>query len=64
MFEVEYEKFLQQQRESASGQRLEMLNRDLSGTKKLLEFVVWPVLKSFVGVILEYQIVSSIGVKV
>jgi hypothetical protein len=64
MFEVEFEKFLQQQRESASGQRLEMLNRDLSSTKKLMEVVVWPVLKSFEGVILEYEIVSSTGVKV
>jgi hypothetical protein len=32
MFEQEYEKFLASQRKSASGQRLEMLNKDLSGT--------------------------------
>jgi hypothetical protein len=64
MFEVEYEKFLHQQRTSASGQRLEMLSRDLSGTKKLLEVVVWPALNSFEGVILECEIMSSTGVKV
>ncbi|WP_239617459.1 hypothetical protein [Cohnella mopanensis] len=52
-----------QQRESATGQRLEMLNRDLTGTKKLLEVVVWAVLKSFEGVTLEYEMVSSTGVK-
>jgi hypothetical protein len=59
MFEMEYEKFLQQQRELARGQRLVMLNRDLSGTKKLLEVVVWPVLKSFQGVILEYEFLDK-----
>jgi hypothetical protein len=64
MFEQEYEMLLARQRKSASGQRLEMLNKDLSGTQKLLEVVVWPVLKSFEGITLEYELVSSKGAKI
>jgi hypothetical protein len=63
MFELEFETFLESQKKSATGQRLEMLNRDLSCTKKLLEVVVWPVLQSFKRIILEHEIMSSTGVK-
>lgn len=64
IFEEEYVKFLDEQRQSATGMRLEMLQRDLTGTKKLLSSVLWPVLKSFEGLILEYEIVSMSGVKI
>lgn len=63
MFEAEFEKFVALQRKSASGQRLEMLNRDLYGTKKMLEVTVWPVLGTFEGVILEYPFVGPGGAK-
>ncbi len=62
-FESEYERFLSEQRKGASGQRLEMLHRDLTGTKKLLEKVVWPAMKSFEGFELEYEIVTTSGIK-
>ncbi|WP_256760142.1 hypothetical protein [Cohnella sp. WQ 127256] len=42
MFEEEFEVFLEKQLKDASGQRLEMLKRDLTGTKKLLEVVDGP----------------------
>jgi len=62
MFEQAYEKFLQEQKAGAAGRRLEMLNLDLTGTKKLLEVVVWPVLRSFDGIVLEYEVLCSSGV--
>ncbi len=34
MFEQEYRRFLEAQRRSASGVRLEQLNKDLTGEKK------------------------------
>ncbi|WP_227013663.1 hypothetical protein [Paenibacillus psychroresistens] len=64
MFEQEYEVFLEAQRRSATGQRLEQLNKDLTGEKKLLKEVIWPVLKSFDGLIMEYELISSTGVKI
>ncbi|XID95419.1 hypothetical protein ACF3MZ_13260 [Paenibacillaceae bacterium WGS1546] len=64
MFEQAYEKLLKEQRESATGRRLEMLHLDLTGTKKLLEAVVWPVLRSFEGIILEHEIPNPTGVTV
>jgi hypothetical protein len=62
-FETEYAQLLADQRRGANGQRLEMLHRDLTGTKKLLEKVIWPALKSFSGIVLEYEIVTTSGVK-
>ncbi len=64
MFELEYEKFLAGQIASASGQRLEMLKKNMVGTKRLLEVVIWPALRSFEGVILEYEMIGSTGVKI
>jgi len=61
-FEPAYERFLQEQRGAATGRRLEMLGLDLFGTKKLLEIVVWPVLRSFRGIELEYPVVCASGV--
>lgn len=59
-----FEAFVEEQKRSASGQRLEMLKRDLTGTKKLLEVVVWPTLRTLDGIILEYEFVSSSGVRI
>lgn len=64
MFEQAYERLLKEQRESATGRRLEMLNLDLTGTKKLLEAAVWPVLRSFDGIILEYEMPNPTGVTI
>ncbi|MCD9024885.1 hypothetical protein [Cohnella silvisoli] len=64
MFEKEYEGFWNEQVRGAGGQRLEMLQRDLTGTKKLLEMVLLPVLGSFKGLVLEYEMVSLSGVKI
>lgn len=64
MFEKEYEIFWEEQVRSASGQRLEMLQRDLTGTKKLLEEALLPVLGSLDGLVLEYEMTSLSGVKI
>jgi hypothetical protein len=64
MFEEQYGKFLEEQRRSASGVRLEHLQKDLTGEKKLLNEVLWPVLKSFDGLIMEHEIVSMSGVRI
>ncbi|WP_027088131.1 hypothetical protein [Cohnella panacarvi] len=62
-FEEAFEAFLAEQRRNATGMRLEMLNKDLTGTKKLLE-MLWPVLGSFEDLILEYEVTSLSGVKI
>ncbi|BBI31692.1 hypothetical protein [Cohnella abietis] len=63
MFEKEFENLLKDQIRGASGQRLEMLQRDLTGTRKMLE-VLYPVLGTLDGLILEYEMVSFSGVKI
>jgi hypothetical protein len=62
-FEIEFERFLAGHIDSATGQRREMLKADLKGTNLLLEVVIWPALKSFEGVKLEYEMLTSTGVK-
>ncbi|MDB4866594.1 MAG: hypothetical protein JWR03_927 [Cohnella sp.] len=47
-----------------TGMRREMLDRDLTGTKKLLGEVLWPVFGSFDAMELEYELISITGVKV
>ena len=64
MFEQAFDRFLKEQQRQASGQRLEMLRRDMTGTKKLLESTLWPVLKTFDGMTLEYEMTSASGVKI
>jgi predicted transcriptional regulator len=64
MFEKEFNMFLAEQVRSAAGQRLEMLHRDLTGTKKLLEVVLLPVLGTFENLVLEYEMMSLSGVKI
>jgi hypothetical protein len=63
IFEEKYEIFWNDQIMGASGQRLEMLQRDLSGTKKLLEKVLLPVFGKLEGLILEYEILGLSGVR-
>jgi hypothetical protein len=64
MFEAEFAKFHEEQCRTASGQRLEQLKKDLTGEKKLLSTVLWPVLKSFEGLIMEYELVTILGTRI
>ncbi|QJD84400.1 hypothetical protein [Cohnella herbarum] len=64
MFEKEYEAFWKDQVRNASGQRLEMLHRDLTGTKIMLKTLLVPVFGSFEGLVLEHEMVSVSGVKI
>ena len=62
-FDRLFEDFLKQQIREADGQRQEMLQRDLTGTRKLLE-VLWPVLGTFADLELEHEMMSLSGVKI
>lgn len=62
-FEQAYHAFLERQKHLATGMRLEMLNRDLTGTKKLLE-VLWAVFGKFDDMELEFEQMSTSGVKI
>ncbi|MFC4776839.1 hypothetical protein ACFO9Q_08605 [Paenibacillus sp. GCM10023252] len=64
MFENEFEKFLEKQKSSAKGMRLELLNKDMTGEKKMLKEALYPVFRSFDGMILEHEVISSTGVKI
>lgn len=63
-FDSAFEALVEDQKRTASGQRLELLKKDLTGTKKLLQVVVWPTLQSLDGIILEYEFISSSGVRI
>lgn len=54
------ESFVEEQRASARGQRKELLEGDLTGTKKLLEHL-WTVLGTFEGIMLEYEFIGANG---
>ena len=54
------ERFVGEQRASARGQRKELLEGDLAGTRKLLEHL-WTVLGSFEGITLEYEFIGANG---
>lgn len=43
---------------------MEQLQKDLTGEKKLLGTILWPVLKSFEGLTLEYELVSISGMRI
>ncbi|MFC5402032.1 hypothetical protein [Cohnella soli] len=62
MFEAEFDAMLKKQTKEARGQRTEMLERDLAGTKLMLE-VLYPVLGTLEGIILEYEMTALSGVK-
>jgi hypothetical protein len=64
MFEKEFNEFLETQRKSASGLRLEQLQKDLTGEKKLIKEVLYPVFQSFDGLVMESELISSTGVKI
>jgi hypothetical protein len=64
MFEKKFNEFLEKQRESASVLRLEQLKKDLTGEKKLIKEVLYPVLLSFDGLVMESELISSSGVKI
>ncbi|MBB6732181.1 hypothetical protein [Cohnella zeiphila] len=59
-----FEGFLEQQKRTATGQRLEMLGKDLSGTRKMLETVLIPVLGTSQQLILEHELVASSGMRI
>ncbi|MBB6675199.1 hypothetical protein [Cohnella nanjingensis] len=59
--EMQVDDYLEEQKRSATGQRLEMMQGDMSGTRTLLASVLLPVLKSFRGLTLEYEMVSLSG---
>ncbi len=60
----EIEMFIESQIRSASGRRLEMLKKDLTGTKKLLKELIYPLLQSFDGIILEYELIGQNGYRI
>lgn len=63
MFEKEFEELYRKQLSEAVGQRRENLEGELYGTKKMLE-VLYPVLRTLDGVVLEYEMTSLSGVKI
>ncbi|KIL36727.1 hypothetical protein SD71_06965 [Cohnella kolymensis] len=64
MYENEIEAFVEAQQSSAGLRRLEMLHKDLSGTKKLLGSVLLPIVKTFEGITLEHEMLSMSGMKI
>ncbi|BBI33205.1 hypothetical protein [Cohnella abietis] len=64
MYKSEYAELLEEQKSSATGARLEQLNKQGEGEKKLCEEIIGPVLKTFKGIVLEKEIVTLSGVKV
>jgi len=63
MFEEEFDALYRKQFAEAHGQRKDMLERDLAGTKKMLE-VVYPILGSLDGIVLEHEMIALSGVKI
>ncbi len=64
MFEKQFEAFFNEQIRTAGGRRLEMLKKDLTAETRLLKDIIWPVLGSFDGLIMEYEMVNSSGVRI
>jgi len=63
-FENEFDRYLEEQKKTASGQRAEMLHRNLAGTKLLFENLLLPVFGSFDGMEMEYEMNGLSGVKI
>ncbi|WEK53685.1 MAG: hypothetical protein P0Y55_14015 [Candidatus Cohnella colombiensis] len=63
-YELQVEQFVEDQRRLATGQRLEMLNRNLVAEKRLLSVVLLPLLRGFDGLILEHEVISQTGVRI
>jgi hypothetical protein len=63
MYEQDYERLLEEQKQQATGMRLEILNKQGEGEKKLVSNIILPVLKTTKGLILEYEFVTITGVR-
>lgn len=63
MFELEYERLLEEQKRNASGMRLEMLKKQGEGERRLVADILLPVLETTSGLILEYEFITLSGVK-
>ncbi|TVX95504.1 hypothetical protein [Cohnella terricola] len=63
-FEQEFERYLEDQKKAASGQRAEMLERNLAGTKLLFENLLLPVFGKFDGMEMEYEMNGLSGAKI
>jgi len=63
-FDEEFENFLMEQKKAATGQRAEMLNRGLAGTKLLVKNVLLPVFGKFDGMMLEFELKVPSGVSI
>ncbi|MGN7457043.1 hypothetical protein ACTHPH_19710 [Paenibacillus pasadenensis] len=61
MVDLRVSEFIEKERSGAKGQRLEMLERNLHGTIKLIETVLFPVFGSLDGFRLEYEFKSPNG---
>jgi hypothetical protein len=61
--EREYKVFLEEQMSHATGMRLELLKKQGEGERMLLVDILWPIRKTFKGLILEKEIVTLTGVK-
>ncbi|MCD9022371.1 hypothetical protein [Cohnella silvisoli] len=64
MFEKQFADYFNEQKSMANGRRLEMLKKDLTGEIRLLKDVVFPVLGTFNGLTMEYEMVSSSGIRI
>ncbi len=64
MHEEEFNRLLEKQIRSASGQRLERLKKDKTGERRLFCEVLRPVLSNLDDLILEYEMMSIMGVRI
>jgi hypothetical protein len=64
LFEKQFEVYFEEQKRMANGRRLEMLKKDLTGEIMLLKDILYPVLGTFDGLTMEYEMVSSSGVRI
>lgn len=62
-FELAFEKLLQEQIRDAKGMRLEMLEKDLTGTKKLCE-VLFRAFGTLDDLVLEHELVGESGTRI
>jgi very-short-patch-repair endonuclease len=62
--ESEFDRLWTEQMRSARGQRLEMLRKDKTGERKLFDEVLRPVFGTTDGLVMEYELTSTSGVKI
>lgn len=63
-FDEQFDLFVIEQKKLAAPRRLEMLERDLSGTKRMFKKALFPVFQTFAGFELEYELTGPGGVKI